>query len=476
MTNIRKLLALSALLFLASCGAEGDEAEVAQDGEFDQFAATGKFDANGVEEHSFEAACVLNLANRASQRELDDDVGLFRYAAKGIVKWRSGPDGVDKTADDRTFTNLDQLDDVSWVGFFAFRAMKSYAIDNLYCPQLAEETPPAGEEAAIQQVTDDSVAHVEGKWDGGERPSRRDAHPKAHGCVMAHFDVDASALPEDLRVGIFAAQTSYPSWIRFSNGSFNISPDPDGDIRGIAIKLMGVKGEKLLEDEKTAETQDFLMINSPTLMVRNALDYVEFAKSTFDGNPVSFFAKLDPDEWHFRELLITLKVLTKKIASPLLSRYWSTVPYLLGTGNAVKYSVIPCDGESNKRPDDAGDDYLSEVLAKHLENNDTCFKFMVQLQKDPASMPIEDPTIDWSEDASPFIQVATIRIPAQTFLSEQQQTFCENLSFTPWHALKEHKPLGGINRVRLLVYKAISMTRHAKNQVERVEPTSHDIN
>jgi len=143
MRNITRVFSVATLLLaLSACGADGEVAEVAQDGEFDRFAATGKFDANGVEEHSFEAACVLNLANRASQRELDDDVGLFRSAAKGIVRWRSGADGVDKTADDKVFTNLDQLDGVSWVGWFAFRAMKSYAIDNSYCPQLAEETPP----------------------------------------------------------------------------------------------------------------------------------------------------------------------------------------------------------------------------------------------------------------------------------------------------------------------------------------------
>lgn len=463
------------LCSLLACSEEAPaiDPETPLDGENDAFAADGKFDANGVEEHSFEAACVLNVANRASFAELDDDASLARISARGIVEWRAGDDGVEGTADDRTYYNLDQLDAISWVGWYTFNRMKKYALAHDYCPQLAEETIPFGEAQAIEDVMNDSLKHVHGKYDGGERPSRRDAHPKAHGCTVAFVDVDPAALDADLRVGVFASKATYKAWIRFSNGSFNISPDPDGDIRGMAIKLMGVGGEKLLADQKDAQTQDILLINTPTLMVRNALDYVEFARKTFEGNPVSFFAKLDPDEWHFRELLITIKVLTKKIASPLLSRYWSTVPYLLGEGNAVKYSARPCYGESDERPKDAGDDYLKDVMATHLLEKEACFDLLVQRQLDPATMPIEDPTIEWDEDASPFVKVATIRIPAQTFLGESQVDFCENLSFTPWHSLPEHKPLGGINRARLLVYEAISKARHAHNAVQRVEPTSH---
>ena len=77
----------------------------------------------------------------------------------------------------------------------------------------------------------------------------------------------------------------------------------------------------------------------------------------------------------------------------------------------------------------------------------------------------------WDEARSPPIEVATIRIPRQTFDSPAQQAYCENLSFTPWHSLPEHRPLGGINRVRKAVYLAVSTLRHRLNQAPRVEPT-----
>ena len=49
-------------------------------------------------------------------------------------------------------------------------------------------------------------------------------------------------------------------------------------------------------------------------------------------------------------------------------------------------------------------------------------------------------------------------------------TFCENLSYTPWHSLPDHRPIGGINRARKVVYEAISKVRHDYNAVPRREP------
>jgi len=89
----------------------------------------------------------------------------------------------------------------------------------------------------------------------------------------------------------------------------------------------------------------------------------------------------------------------------------------------------------------------------------------------PTEMSIEDPTIEWSEKDSHFISLARITIPAQAFTSPEQLEFCENLSFTPWHAIPEHRPLGGINRVRKTVFNTISRVRDELNGEERREPT-----
>jgi hypothetical protein len=90
-------------------------------------------------------------------------------------------------------------------------------------------------------------------------------------------------------------------------------------------------------------------------------------------------------------------------------------------------------------------------------------------------MPIEDPGKEWSEAASPFRKVATLRIFRQDFDSAKQREFGENLSYTPWHALPEHRPLGGINRARKIVYNFISTFRHRYNNAPRREPTGWEI-
>jgi hypothetical protein len=76
---------------------------------------------------------------------------------------------------------------------------------------------------------------------------------------------------------------------------------------------------------------------------------------------------------------------------------------------------------------------------------------MVQFQEDPVSMPIEDASVEWNESRSRFRKVGTIRIPAQDLESPEMLEFrnsCEVLSFNPWHALADHRPLGGLNRLR----------------------------
>ena len=81
-------------------------------------------------------------------------------------------------------------------------------------------------------------------------------------------------------------------------------------------------------------------------------------------------------------------------------------------------------------------------------------------------MPVEDPSVEWDEQAAPFVTVARVLIPAQEINRPEQLQFCENLSFSPWHALEAHRPLGQFNRIRRAVYQASSDYRHAQNHTE----------
>ena len=281
--------------------------------------------------------------------------------------------------------------------------------------------------------------------------------------MQAQFRV-LDNLPEKARVGIFGEARAYPAWIRYSNGSGKIQDDSVGDGRGMAIKLMGVK-------PSDSSTQDFVMINHPVFFVRNAADYVEFQKALSEDNSVKFFFPgLNPFNFRLHEFSIANAIQSTKVANPLYTQYWSMTPYRFGD-TPMKFSARAC-GTASPFIEMAAPNFLRENMQKHLAQSEACFDFLVQLRKLPTEMPIEDPTIEWSEKDAPFIPVARITIPVQAFTSPEQLAFCENLSFTPWHAIPEHRPLGGINRVRKTVYDTISRIRHELNGEERREPTN----
>jgi catalase len=324
-----------------------------------------------------------------------------------------------------------------------------------------EEEVPANENAATQQIVRMIEESVRAEVKNGL--ARRDAHAKAHGCVQAQFRV-LDNLPEKARVGIFGEARAYPAWIRYSNGSGKVQDDSVGDARGMAIKLMGV-------ERSDSSTQDFVMINHPVFFVRNAADYVEFQKALSEDNSVKFFfPDLNPFNFRLHEFSIANAIQSTKVANPLYTQYWSMTPYRFGD-TPMKFSARAC-GTASPFIEMAAPNFLRENMQKHLAQSEACFDFLVQLRKLPTEMPIEDPTIEWSEKDSPFIPVARITIPVQAFTSPEQLAFCENLSFTPWHAIPEHQPLGGINRVRKTVYDTISRIRHELNGEERREPTN----
>jgi len=162
----------------------------------------------------------------------------------------------------------------------------------------------------------------------------------------------------------------------------------------------------------------------------------------------------------------------KKHSSPLDIQYFSVTPYLLGS-RAVKYMLKPTGNERTAIPS-SHPDYLREALRARLDRGSASFDFMVQLQGDPRRMPIEDPGVAWRERDAPFQKVATLEIFQQTFDTPGQQEFGDNLSFNPWRCLPEHRPLGGVNRARRQVYRALSSFRHDRNAAPREEPSRHD--
>ena len=291
----------------------------------------------------------------------------------------------------------------------------------------------------------------------------RGAHSKGHACVKAYFNINNDIQP-DLQQGVFKYPGNrYKSWIRFSNGrsSMKNNHDADKDAHGMAIKLINIYDEGIARSENSPETQDFLMHDSPVFFAANVEDYNRFVESK--NKILYFFSGMNPFKWHLRELLHGLATLKAPPVSPLQTQYFSNTAYKLGPHN-IKFSAQSCSAPAIDTKQDQNDpDFLRKTMAEELKTGEACFNFMVQLQNTDKYMPIEDPSIEWKESDSPFIKVAKIKIPAQEFDSPEQQSFCENLSFSPWNSLEEHRPIGELNRIRKEVYQASSKYRHSKN-------------
>lgn len=299
-------------------------------------------------------------------------------------------------------------------------------------------------------------------------PIRRDAHPKAHGCVEANFAV-RSDLPDALRKGIFATAGAYRAIVRFSNGNEDPSrADDQPDSRGMAVKLLDPPGQPLTVDPRGAPSQDFIMINYPKFLVGDPDDYrklISFldadTKPTTALQPVLALWSIG-----IKGAISAASASSSHIDNPLNTRYWSMVPYQLGNGpeaKAVKYSAAPCEAKPVVLPDGTPDpNYLRHALAATLApgGQGACMKFMVQPRTSDA-MNVEDSRDEWPEDKAPFIEAATLTFAGQTFDTPEQNAACEALSYSPWHALPEDKPLGAVNRMRKAIYERISAVRRA---------------
>ncbi len=301
-------------------------------------------------------------------------------------------------------------------------------------------------------------------------PYRRDAHAKATGCVRALFSIKGD-IPAHYRHSIFQqAGKTYPAWIRFSNGDMTVQADSKPDARGMAIKVMGVDGEKIAPELPGDGTQDFIMTNTPAFFNRNIFDYVDDMYYLSKLQRTRWFISFFPPKLHPKLLYRATQTVSAKITNPLEPQYYSMLPYQVGH-TQVKFSVKPCTGmRFNSKVDKTSEDYLTDSMQNHLQSRSACFDFGVQEKIAGADMPLDDASVIWSETVSPFVNIARIHIPRQTFTSEAQMTFCENLSMNPWHAVGEWQPLGSLNKARRLVYYAVSQYRHQQNKEDIREP------
>ena len=284
-----------------------------------------------------------------------------------------------------------------------------------------------------------------------DRPISRFNQPKTLACPSAVLQV--ADLPDRLARGLFARPGAYPATLRFANATRQ--DDREKDLRGLSIRVEGVPGASGVDG--TPGRQDFLLNSHPVLFAGTPEDFHAFVEAVTDERMWWYFLT------HPRSLWIAWQARGQP-DSLLDMAFWSTTPYRYGEGEAIKYAVRPCDGAPSPAAAPGGEDdpdFLRHAMADRLAEGGACLALQVLFQQDPERMPIEDASVAWDETRSPFHTVARLTLPPQRVDDPSALSRCEGMAFNPWNGHPDHRPLGGINRVRRGIYRVVGALRAA---------------
>jgi hypothetical protein len=332
--------------------------------------------------------------------------------------------------------------------------------------RLAEERPLPDEEAHLDAIIATFSQQMQKLWKPGAM--ERGGNTKTHGIVRGEFIVHDD-LPPQFRHGIYAQPQTYQAWVRFSGPGPYITPDIDDvGFMSISIKLMGVPGAKLMAEEQ--HTLDLFGVSTPTFVTQDTRANAHLQRWSLQN--ASLFHFINFRRPHLLDLIMQA-LFIKTQSSPFEAPYFSCVPYLLGEGQAMQYSVWPKSTHKTPIPNlplRPPDDYLRNAMVAALNLAEVEFDIRLQLQTDAFLMPIENNGVLWPEKLSPRVSVATLRLPRQTFDSPAQMAFARKLSYNPWHTIAEHRPLGNQSRARQRMYYELSKLRHTLTTVPHYEP------
>ena len=278
----------------------------------------------------------------------------------------------------------------------------------------------------------------------------RALHRKQQLGLQASFEVLAD-LPGHARHGLFARPGTYDAWVRLSNGGTDRQADKKPDVRGFAIKVRGVSGQGALGSGAT-ESQDFLLINHPAFAFAGADEFVGLVKSLTTG-PGALLGYL-VSRYGFLGALGMMKRFAKTFNAPFTGfatqPFYSAAPLACGP-----YAVrVRLQAASDEVKPGASADWAGDFRAR-LDRGPLQFKLQLQFFVDEARTPIEDASVDWPEDAAPYVTVGVLTIPQQDSQAAAGQVLAaeiEAAAFDPWSALVEHRPLGEVMRARKVVY------------------------
>jgi hypothetical protein len=315
----------------------------------------------------------------------------------------------------------------------------------------------------------------------------RSVHAKSHGLLRGEMTVPSGLSPA-LAQGAFARPGTYPVVMRFSTAPGDILDDSVSAPRGLALKIVGVEGERLPGSENEL-TQDFLMVNGPAFAAPNPKAFLKnlklLAKTTDapQGLKKAVSATLRGAEAVVESVGGKSATLTSLGGQPLThilgDSYYTQAPFLYGR-YVAKLSLAPVSpglrALNGVKVDVGGKpNALRDATTEFFARESGEWEVRVQLCTNLDTMPIEDASVAWPEDESPYVAVARILVKRQPAWTEARSVAIDGaLAFSPWHGLAAHRPLGGIMRVRKAAYEMSASFRASHNRCPVREPRTLD--
>ena len=352
-----------------------------------------------------------------------------------------------------------------------------------YSPDI--ETPEPDEQQSIDGIIKGMTAESE-TVEKREGHAVRASHAKSTACVVGELVV-ADDLPPELAQGIFAKAGRYPIAVRFAQGPGETLGDRVSTHRGMAIKVFGVEGERLPGHD--VPVQDFVLASGPTFPAGTAAGFLSQAGRIGAMTPMPEGVKSAVSSLarNINKILNavgggpspSLDFYGHPFGHPLDDYYFSQCPIRFGD-YVAKLGAFPVAAEQLALDDWQLDPHADENGFRHaatsyFDEHEAVFELRAQLWANPETQPIEDTSVEWPAQDSQYRTVATIRLPRQdAYGPDRVRYFDEALTFRPAHSLAVHRPLGGVMRARLRVYKALSDFRHRENGVAAVSPASVD--
>lgn len=288
----------------------------------------------------------------------------------------------------------------------------------------------------------------------------RGLHAKAQLGLSASLEI-FSDLPDWARVGLAEKPATYRAYVRWSNGSGMRQHDKKGDVRGMAVKVMGVDGKKVIPGMEDARTQDFLCINQPVFGMKNADEFIAVVKAI--QNPLLVLPRLISG-LGFGRALATLKRMPKtlgfKMTSIAWTPYFTAAPISWGKA-AVRCSFFPKLAADPNAQRGESPTYLGDEMTARVQKGAVEYDFRIQPYDNETATPIEDHSVEWT---TPWLTIGRLTVGQQDPKSPEGQKLSElieKLAFDPWHARVEHRPLGNVMRARNHAYRLTTINRSA---------------